>query len=373
MKFRLILIFVLIFGSIIFGKVIQNPDKPLKGNWDMKIQKIWQVDEAGDDIISFVTKIIIDNNDNIYVLDSKLYKVFVFDKNGKFKYSFGKKGEGPGEFKMAFNMYLMGDRIIITDVSKLHYYDLKGNFIKDYRLKSMIFPRLFLSKSKFIYVKEGEVEKNEMDKIMIYDLKKDKSELIKEIKPEKFMEAKLSSKGKQMVIRIKDSSTTPLIVMYKDGNYLYYGKNDKYLINKSDIRGNDIFSFAIKDRKRRFISKDVKLKRLKNVMLNGGKMPKEMINKLVESMPDYSTYFGDIRVDENGYIYVMINDIANNSLKEFDVFSKEGKYLYLCKIELQKGYEFAGPLEIKGEYLYAFVEDEEGERSLIKYKISKPE
>ena len=373
MKIRLILIFVLIFGSILLGRVIQNPDKPLKGTMDMKIQKIWQVDEAGNDIISFVSKILIDNNDNVYVLDSKLNKVFVFDKKGKFKYSFGKKGEGPGEFKMAFNMFLMGNNIIITDVSKLHYFDLKGHFIKDYRLKANIFPRLFLSKYKFVYVKEGKLENNEMDKIMFYDLKTDKSELFKEIKPEKFMEAKLSSKGEVMVIRIKDSSTTPLIVMYKDGNYLYYGKNDKYLINKSDFKGNELFSFTIKERKRKFIPKEVKLKRLKNIMFNGGKMPKEMIKKLVESMPDYSTFFGDIRVDEKGYIYVMINNTAEKRLKDFDVFSKEGKYLYLCRVKLPEDFEFAGPLKIKGDFLYAFVEDDEGERSLMKFKISKPE
>ncbi len=40
-----------------------------------------------------------DKDGNIFVLDSKAYQVKVFDNQGKFRRSFGRMGQGPGEFQ----------------------------------------------------------------------------------------------------------------------------------------------------------------------------------------------------------------------------------------------------------------------------------
>lgn len=51
---------------------------------------------------------------------------------------------------------------------------------------------------------------------------------------------------------------------------------------------------------------------------------------------------------------------------------EKGKYLYHANMELPKGLRNRGKLVIKGEHLFAFIEDENGDRKLIKHKIKKP-
>ena len=41
----------------------------------------------------------VDDDGNIYVYDPKLVKIIVFNNKGNFKKSFGRKGQGPGEFQ----------------------------------------------------------------------------------------------------------------------------------------------------------------------------------------------------------------------------------------------------------------------------------
>ena len=44
----------LIFMILLLLAFNINPDKPIKGQWDLNPQKIWQVDGAGDDVFSRV-------------------------------------------------------------------------------------------------------------------------------------------------------------------------------------------------------------------------------------------------------------------------------------------------------------------------------
>lgn len=101
-------------------------------------------------------------------------------------------------------------------------------------------------------------------------------------------------------------------------------------------------------------------------------MPEELAKQLIKGMPDYCTHFSDVTIEENGLIYVYLNDITNETGKEIDIFSPEGKYLYHANIILPDGFKPVSRMVIKREYLYIFAEDDEGEGKLVKYKISKP-
>ncbi|MGD8817725.1 MAG: NHL repeat-containing protein [Acidobacteriota bacterium] len=57
----------------------------------------------------------IDVEENIYVLDAGNHRVQVFDADGQFLRSFGREGQGPGEFRQPQAMALRGDRVWIVD------------------------------------------------------------------------------------------------------------------------------------------------------------------------------------------------------------------------------------------------------------------
>ncbi|MCP4155861.1 MAG: hypothetical protein GY757_49510 [bacterium] len=116
----------------------------------------------------------------------------------------------------------------------------------------------------------------------------------------------------------------------------------------------------------------MKRKRLDGILKNRVALPKELIDNMVKSMPDQCTYFGNMHVDESGLIYVPVVDVANDTGQEYDIFSDTGKYLYHAFMKLPNGLIIVGYPVLKGNHLYLFVEDGEGERKLVKYKTVKP-
>lgn len=84
-----------------------------------------------------ITDLCIDKEDNIYVADSKLLKIFKFDKEQKFLFSFGRVGQGPGEFigRLSIRMGNDGNLYVSDDGnSRFNIFSKKGKFIRQFPL-----------------------------------------------------------------------------------------------------------------------------------------------------------------------------------------------------------------------------------------------
>jgi hypothetical protein len=309
-----------------------------------------------------------DDDGRIFLLEGKHNKFLVLDPKGKLLYSFGNQGEGPGEYKMAFSFFLEGPYVIVPDQQKVHYFKKDGTYVKSYNLSGMAFLRAPIDEYRFLRVQENDDEKVNLDKLEIIDVNTMSHTSIAEISSEKELTA--SSGG--LRVKLKDATTTPIVIATENDNEIYFGKNDRYFIKKVDMTGKELLSFSISGREQKKIPQEIKRQRFENVRFNNGRMPKEMIDQMVKSMPDYCTYFSRIDIDKNGLIYIHINDIANRTVQEIDIFSPTGKYLYHSDIQLPQGGKRMTPLFIKGNSLLVFVEDEEGEQKLVKFQIATP-
>lgn len=71
------------------------------------------------------------DGENIFVLDGAAYVVRVFDSGGKFKFEFGRRGEGPGEFREPHSLTLGPDgTIYVADSYRLHAFSPTGTLVK---------------------------------------------------------------------------------------------------------------------------------------------------------------------------------------------------------------------------------------------------
>ena len=102
-------------------------------------------------------------------------------------------------------------------------------------------------------------------------------------------------------------------------------------------------------------------------------MPKEMVDQMVKGMPDHAVFFSRIFVGKKGMIYIFVADLENENGQEVDIFSPEGKYLYHGEIRVEEGSRITSQIAFHENHIFMFVEDEEGESSLIKYKVDLPE
>ena len=154
--------------------------------------------EEGLDYLMFGNniKIDVDNDQNIYVLDSQNSRVLKFDKNGKFLWQVGRKGQGPGEFGFAEDLIITENELIVAESTRIHYFDKNGNFKKTYRVEKPIKDIIACSDNQIIasllitgqvgvgcafFTKEGKlirIFKSQLGKKIFEDRGKGKAKLI---------------------------------------------------------------------------------------------------------------------------------------------------------------------------------------------------
>lgn len=233
MKKILIMVFLIVWVIFISAKEVKNQDQPLRGNWDFGLKKIWETSTAGEEVLVDITALRVDRNGNLFVFDRKTSRFHVFSPQDEFLYSFGKRGEGPGEYRMVFNFFLEKNRIIVPDMNRIHFFDLSGKFIKtEISGSAFLFPRVFVDPDRFIYVPSRHGSNKKSDSLELVNLKTKQTTLICELPVEDVLEATASREGGPVRLNVKDANTTPGVIVGFHDHFLFFGKNDKYLIKK---------------------------------------------------------------------------------------------------------------------------------------------
>ena len=120
---------ILIMISISFffkADTVRLPSEPIKSNFSFS-ETITLMDEMEgyyDNIFSNVMP-----NGNYVVLDVGNKLVFVYDKSGKEITSFGKEGNGPGEFNRPNRLFTAKNRIIVSEWGRTQLFDQNGKFV----------------------------------------------------------------------------------------------------------------------------------------------------------------------------------------------------------------------------------------------------
>ena len=78
-----------------------------------------------------------DNNENIYVFDSKGFVLRKYDKNGKFIKQVGGRGQGPGDFSFSSSLSFYKNKLFVHDSgnSRIGIYDTNLNLLDYIKLK----------------------------------------------------------------------------------------------------------------------------------------------------------------------------------------------------------------------------------------------
>jgi hypothetical protein len=111
---------------------VKNTATPAEGVETMELEELWRI--GGDDeesvLLGLIAQALVDDDNNIYLLDSQLNHIEVFSSTGEHLKTLGREGTGPGEFNMAFDMVFTPDgNIGVAQVfpGKLIKLDLEGD------------------------------------------------------------------------------------------------------------------------------------------------------------------------------------------------------------------------------------------------------
>jgi hypothetical protein len=119
----LIWVFILIMPILLIGTSVRLDQK--NGHWQSQPDKQIRLKSFERLEIDFekmplklVTKIVMRDN-KIFFLDNKRSELYVTDKSGKYLYTIGRPGQGPGDIEYGWDFHIAGDRVfVLSNMSK---------------------------------------------------------------------------------------------------------------------------------------------------------------------------------------------------------------------------------------------------------------
>ena len=326
--------------------VVKNPKKPIYSENVFSLAEelsIGKAERREEYIFSQIRSIAVDEKERIYVLDTKEAHVKVFDKNGDYIKTMGRKGQGPGEMSLPFSICITSqNEIMVQDLNnrRIMFYSLDGNFIKSLSTaKIVIVGSNIDSKGNII----GIVSVSGPDKQNI-ELQKFDSGL-----------SYLYSFG-SFSLPSRSSTFNPFMpelcwAVSKDDNVIC-GYPENYEFKLFNPEGK-VIRKVIKDYKPVKITQEEIEKRKK-------RLPGPM--KL--DTPQYHSAYQDLTIDEVNRIFVQTWENAENEEGYYyDVFDSEGRFI--AKVHLK-----FPPRIWQRNKLYSIEEDENGFQMVKRYKVT---
>lgn len=121
-------------------------------NYDSKItiEKIVDLESVDSSLVSNIDKIIFNRND-IYILDKTYTSLRVFNQSGRYKFSIGSLGQGPGEFLNIDDFLIKDNKVLLLSNTsrKVIEYTLQGKFIGEKLIKFFSSQFVAFSDDKF--------------------------------------------------------------------------------------------------------------------------------------------------------------------------------------------------------------------------------
>jgi hypothetical protein len=325
-------------------------------------------------IFSDSIKYTVDDKGNVYVLDCRQYTVKKFDNRGKYMLSFGRRGQGPGEFVHPVEVkFLPNGRIVVFELEsqKFSCFSTEGHFIASKRFQGRIYPPYFgLSSGNFIATR---IIYEDDKTTVITGLFNNNSKMLasfykKETGPYQLINRSDPDERAKEIARILSKAAfrkeTKIAIDQKEN--IYYAFTEKYEIKiyspeaklKKIIRTLlPLLPVEEKDREDflKFGPQDITTWRSMDKGL------KNKIKSLIK-FPSKKPAFLEMLCMDNGYLMVIRDrETYRNSL--INIFDHDGRLI----IERRLAFVIKEGLCRKGR-IYSIYEDEDGYKFIKRYR-----
>jgi len=334
--------------------VVYNPKRPVRlpGFPSTIILKedliIGEKTEKEDYWFSALNSIAVDNSGNIYTLDPKDIKIRVFDPMGLLLRTFGRKGQGPGEFSGPGSLRIMADgNLVVGDILKrtFTYLTLDGKHLKTVSTSKLPVGLVRIDSGGFVYqYKRGRGYKA-VDELIKYD---------PNLNPiMKFHSFERTRKSR-------------VINPFPEGYYFDVTKDDDFIWVLSSTY--DIHVVDPNGKTIRRIVKDNDPIKITNA--DKDRYTKEASSQMPSvrlriEFPDYYPVSSRLFIDDRDQIYIRTYEKDAQGGVYHDVFDPEGRYIVRFTLP-----ENEQVVVIKNNKLYCMIrENEEGIPVVKRYTI----
>jgi len=294
-------------------------------------------------IFSRISAVAVDDREKIYVLDYNEAELKVFDRDGKYLKTIGRRGQGPGEFSSPFSMGITAENtIMVHDLMnrRINYFSFEGKFINSFSTADTVMVGC---------------DVDDMGNIISLVFTSGPGEQILELK-------RFDSEKKTLATYLTITKTGREALNNPLGPDLHWtryledrlicGYAQTYKLRVFDLEGNEI----------RTIEHDYKPVRISQEEIDA-------LNKMLPAavdvqVPRYRPAFQGLTADEEGRVFVATWERPQSGKGYlYDVFDRNGAFV--TRIELEYP-----PKIWKNSFLYSIEEDAEGYPVVKKHKVS---
>jgi len=323
--------------------VVKNPVEPVYEEnvfWLEEELSIGKSDKKKDFLFENVSDVAVDNENNIYVVDSKACMVRVFTENGIHLRDFGRRGQGPGEFEYPTKIQITSDNELCVSGSRyIIYFSLVGEYKRRIHVTFHDLRPKLNSQGNIIARTDilGEKKRLELNKY-----NKDGEKIITQVEME--IERDLSK---------YDPYYHLIFYTVLKNDTVVWALNKKY----------ELMFINQKDELYMKVEKEYSPTKLRQKSIETIKKNQKEDASRTHIIPEFYPPINYIYSDDEGRIYVQTNEVDLENRDYYDVFNSEGKYI--TKITL-KGFPACWN---KGKF-YTIEEDEDGFEYVKRYNVT---
>ena len=345
-------------------KVIKNSKESIYGEITFELEEVLSIGKENENNFQFyrVLDIEVDRENNIFVLDSGNHRVQKYDKRGKYLFTIGKRGQGPGEFNQPMRLKLdleTGNIYVNDNLRKVIVFNQDGEHIdkdinfgeglKDFYIdyeKNIIGKFFGPGYSAIVKI---EMPETNQKRIVEFPFKNTLIDL---------GEKTIGNRKASRWLYITTGWEYGLGLSQIDNKTFVYGYSKEYELTIVSSEGEILYKIIKNEPYKRFTSADkerIEYDLKMSALRQGKTIPDISLN-----LPEYMPFFSSIFTDSYGRIYVKRKSLPG----VYDIFSKEGYYLYQASVS-------TSPEVIKDGFLFAIILDEDSGSELIKkFKIT---
>jgi len=350
---------------------VHNTGTPLHPNKAVTLEEDLSIGGQEYDMLFRPQKFTVDQKERIYIADYLDQSIKVFDPNGKYIKSIGKKGEGPGEFILIGDLTILPDgRLFVMDrnTRRISLFDTKGNYIESYHWTERQGGLIYAADSSCLFTvyKFGEENPMEGRRLFVkeYDFQGHEIHSFGEFKIEKSKTHTIKT-GKSITSMAVYPPHSPRSIFAGDPlrQHLFHCVNDKYMLEIYNQEGKVTRRFDRPYTPLPFTKKDAK-----EFYDYYDSRPLEGIKKMIRglSMPSVKTITSRMFVDDSGNLWVETHEEKeeeNQIFTAYDIFNQKG--FYEAKVWLNIKPEII----VKGKMYLMYNDEEIGYKLLKRYQI----
>lgn len=343
---------------------IMNPEKPLKGEVQLDIEKTLEINPYQDEEVGLGWfDFIRDTDGEVILFNPNNPEAQRFNREGEYLGSLVRKGQGPGEFsvRQGFDVFFMNDQIWASGSRKMAKYDKKGQFLYEQRIGYS--PAVFVNESTFFIDERVRIEDGWSKKVSLVNLASDKdgeSSIIDFFQAENV--GMIQSRDGKTSFAEAWGTSDIRFVYDQENRKLYVGLNTEYKIYVKNLKGETMYVIE-----RPY--KNVKLSSEDKKKLLSWALKFEFSKWMLSAYPDTLVAIKDIKTLPKGYLAVY--RVSGVKICEVDVFDQEGRFVFIMKppqgvsLETAKFYSFGfttretkeDGLEVYAEYIIKNLPD----------------